>query len=314
MAEIKEDQIREGFVLVDKPEEWSSFDAVRWVRKALGGAKVGHAGTLDPFATGLLILLVGRATRLMQYLEEYPKAYSGTIRLGIKTDTCDLTGAVTGEADDETVSALAEAGIRSALQEWIGEVEQVPPQYSAVKIEGEPAYKKARRGEAADLEARDINIYSLELEKLSLPDIDFSAIVCTGTYLRALARDVGDFLGVGGCLTRLRRLGIGPFSVVDAFPLASPEGQGYVREWIRPMTELLPTQMRVEITAAQARRITHGNELRLPADSVRYAAEQTYVGAVCRNDLVAVGKLIVVGQDGIFQPRTVLSEPAGFGG
>ena len=314
MAEVKEDQIRDGFVLVDKPEEWSSFDAVRWVRKALGGAKVGHAGTLDPFATGLLILLIGRATRLMQYLEEYPKAYAGTIRLGIKTDTCDLTGTVTDEADEETVSALTEPEIRSALQEWIGEVEQVPPQYSAVKIEGEPAYKKARRGESADLEARDISIYSLEMEKLDLPDIDFNSTVSTGTYLRALARDVGDFLGVGGSLTRLRRLGIGPFLVEDAFPLASPQGEGYVKEWIRPMSELLPTQMRVEITAAQARRITHGNELRLPADSVRYAAEQTYVAAVCRSDLVAVGKLIVVGQDGIFQPRTVLSEPAGYGG
>ena len=314
MAEVKEEHIREGFVLVDKPEEWSSFDAVRWVRKALGGAKVGHAGTLDPFATGLLILLVGSATRLMQYLEEYPKAYSGTIRLGIKTDTCDLTGTITSEADDETMSALTESDIRSALQEWIGEVEQVPPQYSAVKIEGEPAYKKARRGETADLEARDIKIHSLEPGEITLPDIDFSAIVSTGTYLRALARDVGDALGVGGCLTRLRRLGIGPFPVEEAFPLASPQGEGYVREWIRPMSELLPAHMRVEITAAQARRITHGNDLRLPADSVRYAAEQTYVGAVCRDDLVAVGKLIVVGQDGIFQPRTVLSDPAGFGG
>ncbi len=314
MAVIKGDPFHDGFVLVDKPDGWSSFDAVRWVRKALQGTKVGHAGTLDPFATGLLILLVGRATRLMQYLDEYPKSYSGTICLGSKTDTCDMTGSVIEKVDPERVATVAEEDVRRVLQGWVGEVEQVPPQYSAVKIEGEPAYKKARRGEAADLEARDIRIYSLEIAQFSPPEFSFTAVVGTGTYLRALARDVGDELGVGGHLTKLRRLGIGPFSVEEAFPLASPEGEGYVREWIRPMAELLPPQMRVEVTPAQAKRLLHGNELRLAADAVRYAAEQTHVGAICRDDLIAVGRLIVVGQDGMFQPRTVLSDPKGFGG
>ncbi len=314
MAALTGDTLGDGFVLVDKPDGWSSFDAVRWVRKALQGMKVGHAGTLDPFATGLLILLVGRATRLMQYLEEYPKAYRGTIRLGVKTDTCDLTGSVIEEVTHEQVAAVPEVDIQKALRSWIGEVEQVPPQYSAVKIEGEPAYKKARRGEEAALEARDIHIFSLELEQFSPPDITFTALVGTGTYLRALARDVGEVLGVGGHLAELRRTGIGPFSVEEAFPLANPEGEGYVREWIRPMAQLLPPQMRVEITPAQARRLSHGNELHLAAEAVRYAAEQTHVGAVCRDDLIAVGRLVVVGSDGMFQPRTVLSDPRGFGG
>ena len=298
---------------MDKPEGWTSFDAVRWVRKALQGSKVGHAGTLDPFATGLLILLVGRATRLMQYLDDYRKAYRGTIRLGVKTDTCDPTGSVVEEADPDRVAAVEVTELRRALKSWIGEVEQIPPQYSAVKIEGEPAYKRARRGEEADLEARDIHIYELDLDRYSPPDVTFNALVGTGTYLRALARDVGDTLGVGGYLIGLRRVGIGPFRVEEAFPLASPEGEGYVREWIRPMTELLPPEMRVEVTPAQAKRLTHGNELRLPAESVRYAAEQTHVGAVCRGDLIAVGRLIVLGQDGMFKPRTVLTDPKGYG-
>jgi tRNA pseudouridine55 synthase len=303
-----------GFVLVDKPEGWSSFDAVRWVRKALRGAKVGHAGTLDPFATGLLILLVGKATRLMRYLEDYRKAYTGVMRLGSVTDTCDLTGTVIREGDAEEVASLSEMTVRKALQTWIGEVEQVPPKYSAVKVEGEPAYRMARRGEAPELDARDITIHELELVDYTPPDLVFRAVVGTGTYLRALARDVGEELGVGGHLRALRRTGIGPFQVDDAFPLAQPEGEGYVREWIRPMTELLDPRIRIEVTPAQAKHLKHGNELRLPAASVRHAAEYSHVGIVCREHLVAVGRLVVVGSEGLFQPRTVLTPPAGEGG
>lgn len=302
----------DGFVLVDKPEGWSSFDAVRWVRKALQGTKVGHAGTLDPFATGLLILLVGKATRLMRYLEDHRKVYRGTMRLGIKTDTCDFTGTVIEEVSPEQVSTLSEEEIRKALNIWVGEVEQIPPQYSAVKVEGEPAYKKARRGEDADLDARDITVYSLEMDEFCSPDLSFKAVVGTGTYLRALARDVGEELGTGGHLIELRRTGIGSFLVEDAFPLASPAGEGYVREWVRPMVELLPSHMRVEVTPAQARRLSHGNELHLPAESVRHAAECTHVGIVCRDDLIAVGRLVVVGSEGLFQPRTVLQGSHGY--
>ncbi len=307
------DAIRNGFVLVDKPAGWSSFDAVRWVRKALGGARVGHAGTLDPFATGLLILLVGRATRLMRYLEEYRKSYEGTMRLGIRTDTCDLTGAVVDTAAPEALTALEDGALRNALGSWMGEVEQVPPQYSAVKVEGEPAYKLARRGEAAELEARDVTIYDLEFIGFTAPDLSFRAVVGTGTYLRALARDVGEQLGVGGHLLNLRRTGIGPFTVDQAFPLARPEGEGYVRDWVRPMRELLPREMLIEVTPAQARRLAHGNELRLPADAVRHAEEASHVGVLCRDDLIAVGRLVVVGGDGLFQPRTVLTAPPGYG-
>jgi len=306
--------IQDGFVLVDKPEDWSSFDAVRWVRKALGGAKVGHAGTLDPFATGLLILLIGRATRLMRYLEEYQKVYRGSMRLGVRTDTCDLTGEVVDDSGVARAADIAGDDLREAFARWTGEVEQVPPQYSAVKVEGEPAYKLARRGEAADLDARVITIYELELEAYEPPDVAFRAVVETGTYLRALARDIGEELAVGGHLRELRRTGIGPFDAADAFPLARPEGEGYVRDWVRPMSELLPREMLIEVTPAQAKRLAHGNELRLPAESVRHAEECSHVGVLCRHELVAVGRLVVVGHDGLFQPRTVLAAPPGTGG
>jgi tRNA pseudouridine55 synthase len=302
----------DGFGLIDKPEEWTSFDAVRWVRKALRGAKVGHAGTLDPFATGLLILLVGRATRLMQYLDEYQKTYTGTIRLGSRTDTCDLTGEVIAETEGARLDAITTDDIEQAFSRWLGEVEQVPPKYSAVKIEGEPAYKKARRGEAPEMEPRDVEITRFDLISYEAPDIKFEADVSTGTYIRALARDVGEDLGVHGHLRELRRTQIGPFSVESAFPMERPKGEGYISEWIRPMAELLPPEMRVEVTAAQARRISHGNDLRLPADAVRYAEESSYVGAVCHENLVAIGRLVVVGNDGMFHPRTVLSDPTGF--
>ena len=141
----------------------------------------------------------------------------------------------------------------------------------------------------------------------------FRAVVGTGTYLRALARDVGSEVGVGGHLRELRRTAIGPFSADDAFPLASPEGEGYVREWIRPMTELLDPEIQIEVTAAQAKYLRHGNELRLPAESVRHAAEFTHVGIVCRRELLAVGRLVVVGGEGLFQPRTVLARVPGEG-
>ena len=302
----------DGFGLVDKPQDWTSFDAVRWVRKALRGSKVGHAGTLDPFATGLLIILAGRATRLMQYLDDYRKTYVGTMRLGAKTDTCDLTGQVVESAEDDAVQAVTSDDIERVFRKWIGEVEQVPPKYSAVKIEGEPAYRKARRGEAPEMEPRDVEIFRLELISFEPPDLRFEVEVGTGTYIRALARDVGDDLGVGGYLADLRRTRIGPFSVEDAFPMERPEGEGYIREWIRPMAELLPPLMRVEVTAAQARRITHGNDLRLPAEAVRHAEEYSFVGAVYGDELVAIGRLVVVGNDGMFHPRTVVADPMGY--
>jgi tRNA pseudouridine55 synthase len=304
----------DGFGLVDKPPEWTSFDAVRWVRKAMRGAKVGHSGTLDPFATGLLILLVGRATRLMQYLDEYRKTYVGHMRLGQQTDTCDPSGEVVSEAAPGAVEALTTERIQAAFDRWVGEVEQVPPRFSAVKIGGEPAYKKARRGEEPDLEPRGVEIHRLTVSSFDPPDVAFEAEVGTGTYVRALARDIGSDLEVGGHLLDLRRTRIGPFAVEDAFPLQHPEGEGYFREWLRPMSELLPRAMKVEVTAAQARRITHGNDLRLPAEAVRHAEEYSFVGAVCREELVAMGRLVVVGDDGLFQPRTVLSDPAGYGG
>ncbi|MFC1544228.1 tRNA pseudouridine(55) synthase TruB [Gemmatimonadota bacterium] len=188
----------DGFGLVEKPAGWSSFDAVRWVRKALRGAKVGHAGTLDPFATGLLILLVGRATRLMQYLDDYPKTYRGTIRLGEKTDTCDPTGEIVARASGDAVKNLTTEQIEEAFAGWTGEVEQIPPRYSAVKIGGEPAYKMARRGEDPDLEPRGVEVYRMSLISFEPPDVGFEVAVSTGTYVRALARDIGDDLGVGG--------------------------------------------------------------------------------------------------------------------
>ena len=299
----------DGFVLVDKPPEWTSFDAVRWVRKAFPGGKVGHAGTLDPFATGLLVLLVGKATRLMRYLEGYRKEYEGEMLLGVATDTCDPTGTVTRETPPEQVAALTQERIQEEFKLWTGEVEQVPPAFSAVRIQGERAYKKARRGEETELESRDVEIFQLELTSWEPPRAIFRSSVGTGTYLRSLARDVGEGLGVGGHLTRLRRTAIGPFRVEGAYPLQGDERSGHIRDRLRPMVELLPAGLRVEITAAQARRVMNGNELRVPAESVRYAEESSFVGVVSRQELVAVGRLIVVGADGIFQPRTVLTLP-----
>jgi len=159
------------------------------------------------------------------------------------------------------------------------------------------------------MEPRDVEIHQLELTGWEPPRVLFRSIVGTGTYLRSLARDVGEGLGVGGHLARLRRTAIGPFRVEDAYPLQGDERSGHVRDRLRPMVELLPVGLRIEITAAQARRVMNGNELRVPAESVRYAEESSFVGVVSKQELVAIGRLIVVGADGIFQPRTVLTLP-----
>jgi len=183
------------------------------VRRALDEQRVGHLGTLDPFAKGLLVLVVGRATRLAPFAAEWPKTYEGVIRLGITTDTDDLTGAVVATAPwtGITLAQLAEV-----IGSFRGAYAQRPPAYSAVKIEGERAYRRARRGETVAPEPRPVEIRELELVEAAVPDLQFRATVSAGTYLRSLARDIGAKLGCGAHLTALRRTAVGPLRLADA--------------------------------------------------------------------------------------------------
>src|SRR5207253_1771185 len=202
-----------GIVLVAKPAGPTSHDVVDIVRRMLGEQRVGHLGTLDPFAKGLLVLVVGRATRLATFAADWPKSYEGVMRLGVTTDTDDATGTIVATAPWTGITPVQLAEVVARFR---GRYEQRPPAYSAVKIEGERAYRRARRGETVEPAARPVEIRELEIVEAAVPDLQFRATVSGGTYLRSLARDIGAALGCGAHLSALRRTAVGPFRVENA--------------------------------------------------------------------------------------------------
>lgn len=199
--------------MVAKPAGPTSHDVVDIVRRALGEQRIGHLGTLDPFAKGLLVLVVGRATRLASFAAAWPKSYEGVIRLGVTTETDDLMGAVTRTAPWTHITI---AELVAVIQSFRGGYDQRPPAYSAVKIEGERAYARARRGETVEPAPRAVEIRELEIVEAAMPDLRFRATVSGGTYLRSLARDMGAQLGCGAHLAALRRTAVGPLRLDDA--------------------------------------------------------------------------------------------------
>jgi tRNA pseudouridine55 synthase len=207
-----------GVLLVDKPTGPTSHDVVQSVRRNLGVRRVGHTGTLDPFASGLLLLCVGPTTRLVDYFHALPKSYEGTLRLGEVTTTDDHTGEVTSASD--AWRTVTENTVHSGLRAMIGSQLQRPPTYSAKKVGGRRAHREARAGRAMELAPSPITVHSLELVRFEPPDVLVRVSASTGTYIRALARDLGASLGCGAHLSALRRTAIGPFDVVDAI---SPE-------------------------------------------------------------------------------------------
>ena len=235
---------------MDKPHGITSHDAVSRVRRSLGIRKVGHSGTLDPLATGLLVMGVGRGTRLLRFLSEFPKLYEGTGVLGVETTTLDAEGDVVREAP----VAVTEPELRAALASFVGDIEQAPPAYSAVKVGGERSYKAARRGEAVDSPSRRVHVYAFNVRRFDPPRFDFRVRCSGGTYVRSLVADVGHALECGAHVTALRRTAVGPFGVEEARP---PHDPG----------PLLPLERAVEHLAAvtlheeEARVAAHGSIL-----------------------------------------------------
>jgi tRNA pseudouridine55 synthase len=211
----------DGLVIVDKPAGLTSHDVVSRVRRLAGTRRVGHAGTLDPMATGVLVVGVNKATRLMHHLVLADKVYTATIRLGVATVTDDATGAVLSNAD---CSALTDARVRAEVAAFTGEIEQVPSAVSAVKVDGRRAYARVRAGEKVALPSRQVTVSRFDVLEIRRPrepllDLDVAVECSSGTYVRALARDLGAALGVGGHLTALRRTRVGPFDVAEALTL-----------------------------------------------------------------------------------------------
>ena len=205
-----------GVLLIDKPAGWTSFDVVNFVRSRFNVPKVGHCGTLDPAATGLLVLMLGAFTRKSEFFSGDDKSYEGTLELGRVTDSGDLDGAVVRESD---CSGVTEEAVRTVFRKFTGEQMQTPPMVSAVKVGGKKLYELARKGVEIEREPRRIVISRFELLKFAPPYCDFAVDCSKGTYIRTLCADVGEALGCGGVLARLRRTRSGRFSVADAMQL-----------------------------------------------------------------------------------------------
>ncbi|GAA3412732.1 tRNA pseudouridine(55) synthase TruB [Streptosporangium vulgare] len=250
-----------GLIIVDKPAEWTSHDVVAKLRGIAGTRKVGHAGTLDPMATGVLVVGVEKATRLLGHLALTEKGYDATIRLGQSTNTDDAEGEIIA-----TVSAaeVAEEGIRKGVAALTGPIMQIPPQVSAIKVNGERAYKRARAGEEVELKARPVTVSGFEITAVrrhgDLVDVDASVSCSSGTYIRALARDLGADLGVGGHLTALRRTRVGPYDLSAAHTLERLAAECVILPMADAVAAAFP---RRDVTAEEAASVAHGG--RLPA-------------------------------------------------
>jgi tRNA pseudouridine55 synthase len=240
----------EGLLLIDKPSGVTSHDVVDMVRRALSTRKVGHAGTLDPLATGLLIVGVGRATRLLRFLSDLSKTYEGTARLGVTTTTLDADGDVTVERP----VAAGKDDVTRAMAALVGDALQRPPAFSAVKVGGRKLYEAARRGERLEAAPRAIHVDAFELLVMRGVDVDFRVTCSSGTYVRVLLADVGDALGCGAHLTRLRRMAIGRFVVEDA---TLPDAPGVPLPLARAVAHL----PRIDLEAEEAIAAGHGRVL-----------------------------------------------------
>lgn len=200
-------------LLIDKPLEWTSFDVVKKIRGLTRAKKVGHAGTLDPLATGLLIICTGKFTKKLEGFQGEDKVYTGTFKLGATTPSYDLESEEDSHSD---ISGLTIEQIHKAAKKLTGTIDQLPPIFSAIKINGERAYEKARKGETPDLKTRSVTISRFEITKIELPEVHFEIECTKGTYIRSIARDLGELLGCGAYLTSLRRTRIGEFDVSEA--------------------------------------------------------------------------------------------------
>jgi tRNA pseudouridine55 synthase len=251
----------DGILNIRKPDGWTSHDVVNRVRSVLGIQKVGHAGTLDPHATGVLPVLIGKGTRIAQHLVEWDKEYVAILRLGKQTDTQDAWGKVLGESSIEGLSAER---VMTVLGAFHGTIQQVPPMFSAVKIGGQPLYKKARKGELVDRVPKTVSIHELDILNLDLPEVTFRVVCSKGTYIRTLCADVGEVLGVGGHLQWLQRTRVGPLHLDDAVSLDALKGNQDLMGFkggFYGLDQALAQFPVVEVQEDDARRVVHGNAI-----------------------------------------------------
>ncbi len=283
----------EGIVVVDKPAGMTSHDVVDEVRRRLHTRRVGHGGTLDPDATGVLVVGVGRATRLLSYAQAAPKRYTATAYLGVVTDTQDASGAVIARSEVE----VTREELAAALERFAGEIEQVPPMTSAVRVGGERLYARARRGEEVERSPRRVTIHRLELVAYEPPRATLDVTCSGGTYIRTLIHDLGRVLGCGAHMASLVRTEAGGFSLADAVALDDVRPSA-----LRPAIDAVGHLPRIELGPADAGAVAHGRPLPAPGD----VAEDQAVAVTAGGALVAVCRR----RGSRLQPERVLAAPA----
>ncbi|HVF86222.1 MAG TPA: tRNA pseudouridine(55) synthase TruB [Pyrinomonadaceae bacterium] len=311
----------DGIVIIDKPEGWTSHDVVARARRLLGERRIGHTGTLDPFATGVLVLLVGRATRLAQFLAGAEKEYEAVIRLGYATDTGDLTG-TPRQVETRTTgdySTLSAAEIEKAIEGLRGQLDQVPPMYSAKKVKGQKLYEMARRGEEIERAPVRVTVFEFEaipreggtlLRRNEDGTCDLSArVVCSaGTYIRALAESLGDSLGTGAHLAALRRTRAGAFSLQDAISVESLKEiseAGATEKILLSPNAALSNMPFVHLTSDETERVRHGASIRVNSNAQEWQDGELIRMRDAAGELLAVG--VYKALSGQLHPRVLLN-------
>lgn len=258
-----------GIILIDKPQEWTSHDVVGKLRGILHERRIGHSGTLDPLATGLLVIFVGRATRAVEFAEADTKEYIAGLRLGISTDTQDITGRVISSGG----SVPDEFQLRKALDSFKGELEQTPPMYSAIKVGGKKLYELARKGESIERRPRHITVFDLDIAGRADDDYVLRVSCSKGTYVRTLCNDIGQALGCGGCMSSLRRTKAGVFSVEDAHTIAEIQeaaDRGEAESLIIPLDTLFSEFNKLTVPAVAEKKLRNGSIVNTSVSDGKY--------------------------------------------
>jgi tRNA pseudouridine55 synthase len=256
----------DGVLNIRKHAGWTSHDVVARLRKTLRGVKVGHAGTLDPAATGVLPILIGKGTRIAEYLLDWDKEYRAILRLGETTDTLDATGTV---LERRPIDGLTEEAIQRAMASFRGRIQQIPPMYSAVKIHGVPLYKSAREGRVVERAMREVTVHTLDVERVSGPDVHLRVLCSKGTYIRSLCADIGETLLVGGHLLALERSKVGPLTIEQSITVEGFEAQsraGRMTSSILPLDAALAGLLACRVSPEAAHGVLHG--VPVPCESV----------------------------------------------
>jgi tRNA pseudouridine55 synthase len=294
-----------GILVVDKPVGLTSHDVVEIVRKGTNIRRAGHTGTLDPRASGVLVILIGPAVRLSEFVSASDKRYQAILRLGGTTDTYDADGRFTRPTTSAPID-VTEQQFEEVLSRYVGEIEQTPPPYSAVKVQGRKAYEMARQGEEVQLEPRIINVYHLEVLEWAPPEVVIDVHCSSGTYVRSLANDVGTALGCGAYLVGLRRTKSGRFSLRDAVPLRKLQEAFTAGNWYQyliPAAEALAEWPAIELNPDQVEEVKHGHRVKAEPE----AKPGLVRGVSMAGELIAIMDL-VTGEDGVtpeWQPKKV---------